>query len=60
MKLIWIGGGKDDTTMGKSPLLPNQTLTAHKIRHEYRETPGGDSCANWRPYLRDFTQLLFR
>jgi enterochelin esterase-like enzyme len=60
MKLIWIGGGKDDTTVGNSPLLLDQTLTAHKILHQYHETPGGHSYANWRPYLRDFAQLLFR
>lgn len=60
MKLLWIGSGKDDTIVGNSPLLLDQTLTAHKIRHEYHETPGGHSYANWRPYLRDFAQLLFR
>jgi enterochelin esterase family protein len=46
--------------VGNSPVLLDQTLTAHKIRHEYHETPGGHSYANWRPYLRDFAPLLFR
>ena len=60
VKLFWIGSGKDDTVVGNSPRLLDQTLTAHNIRHEYHETPGGHSYANWRPYLRDFVQLLFR
>jgi hypothetical protein len=60
MKVFWIGSGKDNTVVGNSPKLLDQTLTVHKIRHEYHETEGGHSYANWRPYLRDFTQLLFR
>ena len=36
------------------------TLKAHNIRHEYHETEGGHTWINWRLYLRDFTQLLFR
>jgi enterochelin esterase family protein len=60
LKLFWIGGGKEDTVVGNSPQLLDQTLTAHRIRHEYHETQGGHSYANWRPYLRDFAQLLFR
>ena len=60
MKVLWIGSGKADTPVGDSPRLLDQTLTARGIRHEYHETEGGHNYGNWRPYLRDFAQLLFR
>jgi enterochelin esterase family protein len=60
MTLYWIGSGKGDTPVGDSPRLLDQTLTARGIRHEYHETEGGHNYGNWRPYLRDFAQLLFR
>ncbi len=37
-----------------------QRNAAHHIRHEYHETEGGYTWINWRLYLRDFSQLLFR
>ena len=60
MKLIWIGGGKTDTVVGNSPKILDETLSAHNIRHIYREGPDGHSYASWHPWLRDFVQLLFR
>jgi enterochelin esterase-like enzyme len=57
---IYAPNAKEDTVVGNSPRLLDETLTTHKIRHEYHETEGGHSYANWRPYLRDFAQLLFR
>jgi len=42
------------------PKRLSETLTAHHIRHEYHETEGGHTWINWRLYLRDFSQLLFR
>jgi len=60
VKLFWIGVGKDDRTVGDGPKRLSDTLKAHSIRHEYHETEGGHTWINWRLYLRDFTQLLFR
>jgi len=60
VKLFWIGAGKDDRTVGDGPKRLSDTLKAHNIRHEYHETEGGHTWINWRLYLRDFTQLLFR
>ena len=60
VKVFWIGSGQVDTPVGNSPRLLDEALTARGIRHEYHETAGGHSYANWRPYLRDFAQLLFR
>jgi enterochelin esterase family protein len=60
VKLFWIAVGKDDRTVRDGRRRLSHTLKAHHIRHEYHETEGGHAWINWRLYLRDFTQLLFR
>jgi enterochelin esterase-like enzyme len=60
VKLFWIGVGKDDRTVTDGPKRLSETLKARNIRHEFHETEGGHTWINWRLYLRDFTQLLFR
>jgi enterochelin esterase-like enzyme len=60
VKLFWIGVGKDDRTVTDGPKKLLETLKAHNIRHEFHESEGGHTWINWRVYLRDFTQLLFR
>jgi len=60
VKLFWIGVGRDDRTVTDGPRRLSETLTAHHIRHEFHETEGGHDWINWRMYLRDFSQLLFR
>jgi len=60
LKLFWIGSGKDDRTVTDGPKRLSETLKSHGIRHEYHETEGGHTWINWRQYLRDFSQLLFR
>jgi enterochelin esterase-like enzyme len=60
IKLFWIGVGKDDHTVTDGPKRLSDMLTAHHIRHEFHETEGGHTWINWRLYLRDFSQLLFR
>jgi enterochelin esterase family protein len=60
LKLFWISVGKDDRTVTDGPRRLSDTLKAHNILHEFHETEGGHTWINWRLYLRDFTQLLFR
>jgi enterochelin esterase-like enzyme len=60
LKLFWIAAGNDDRTVTDGPRRLSETLKAHNIRHEYHETVGGHTWINWRLYLRDFSQLLFR
>ncbi|HEY3444351.1 MAG TPA: alpha/beta hydrolase-fold protein [Paludibaculum sp.] len=60
VKLFWIASGKDDRTVTDGPRRLSETLKSHGIRHEYHETEGGHSWINWRQYLRDFSQMLFR
>ena len=60
VKLFWIGVGKDDRTVTDGPKRLSETLTAHNIHHEFHETEGGHDWINWRLYLRDFSQSIFR
>jgi enterochelin esterase family protein len=60
VKLFWIGVGKDDHTVTNGPKRLSDTLTAHHIRHEFHESEGGHTWINWRMYLSEFSQQLFR
>lgn len=60
VKLFWIAAGDNDRTVLDGPKLLSETLKRRGIRHEYHETEGGHTWINWRTYLRDFAQLLFR
>jgi enterochelin esterase family protein len=60
LKLFYIAAGEDDRTVTDGPRRLSATLTRHGIRHTLNETTGGHTWINWRLYLRDFLQLLFR
>ncbi len=60
LKLFWIAAGENDQTIFDGARRLDQTLTRRSIRHEYHETSGGHTWINWRLYLRDFAQRLFR
>ena len=58
-KLFWIGIGKDDFVMeaNKKTLA---LLDKHQIKYQYKETAGGHTWINWRQYLNEYAQLLFK
>jgi len=60
VKLLWIGVGSDDRTVGKGPKNLADGLAKHGIHFEYHETQGGHTWMNWRQYLNEFAQRLFR
>jgi enterochelin esterase-like enzyme len=60
LKLFWIGAGENDQTVTDGPRRLSATLTRHGIQHTFNETTGGHTWINWRLYLCDFLQLLFR
>jgi enterochelin esterase family protein len=60
VKLFWIASGERDLIVTDGPRRLSETLTRHGIRHEFHETAGGHTWINWRRYLYDFAQLLFR
>jgi len=60
MKVFWIGVGEKD--QGANPGAKNtaQILKAHGVKYEFHESEGGHTWINWRHYLNDYAQLLFR
>jgi enterochelin esterase-like enzyme len=60
VKLFWIAAGEDDHIITDGARRLSQTLTRGGIQHTFNETEGGHTWINWRLYLRDFAQLLFR
>jgi len=60
VKLFWIGVGEKDPLASASAKNLSQILTARGIKHEYHEGEGAHTWINWRHYLNDFAQLLFR
>jgi enterochelin esterase-like enzyme len=60
LKLFYIASGENDTTVTDGPRRLSETLARHGIEHTFHETTGGHVWINWRLYLREFAQLLFR
>jgi enterochelin esterase family protein len=60
VKLLWVAAGSNDTLAGPGTKHLAEILDAHQIKHEYHESEGGHTWINWRHYLNDYAQLLFR
>jgi enterochelin esterase family protein len=60
VKLFYIASGDNDVVVTDGPRRLSETLARHGIEHIFNETTGGHVWINWRLYLRDFAQLLFR
>jgi len=60
LKVFWIAVGEKDTLIGRSAADLDQMLTAKGIKHEFHVSEGGHTWINWRHYLYDYAQLLFR
>lgn len=55
----WVACGKDDFVMDSNKRLL-ELLKKLKIKHEYFESSGGHTWANWRTYLSMFAPMLFQ
>lgn len=60
VKLFWIGVGEKDQGANASAHNLAQVLEKHGIRNEFHESEGAHTWINWRHYLHDYAQLLFR
>ncbi len=60
LKLFWIAVGEKDALVGESANNLDKLLTAKGIKHEFHLSEGGHTWINWRHYLNDYAQLLFR
>ena len=58
------GGGDDDSgwsTIGRAGTKNlDDILTRHGIAHTLQVSGGGHTWINWRRYLRDYLQVLFK
>ena len=59
LKLVWIGCGREDGLFGESKSL-SEFLSAHHVKHTFRETDGDHTWMVWRRYLHEIAPLLFR
>ncbi len=60
LKLFWIGVGSNDLVVTDGPRKLDQLLTQRGINHQFHQSEGGHTWINWRHYLHDYAQLLFR
>ena len=58
-RLIWIGCGNEDGAFPQSKSF-SEFLTAHEIRHTFKETGGAHTWMVWRRYLKEIAPLLFK
>ena len=56
--LSLVVGDKDFTLAGTKNL--DDILTRHGITHKLKVSGGGHTWINWRRYLRDYLQVVFK
>lgn len=59
LKLIWFSTGKDDFLLETSLATVNM-LKKHDFNLVFKESSGGHTWNNWRDYLHEFAQYLFK
>lgn len=59
-KLYWIGVGVDDTAVYQGIQEYRKKMDSIGMKYEYVETDGGHTWQNWRSYLADFAQKIFK
>lgn len=59
LRLFWIGIGKTDFLLERNENLL-KLLREKKVEHTFRLSEGGHTWKNWRSYLHEFAQLLFK
>jgi enterochelin esterase family protein len=59
LKLFWIGIGKTDFLWERNENLL-KLLRKKNVKHTFRLSEGGHTWKNWRHYLHEFFQLIFK
>jgi enterochelin esterase family protein len=59
-KLYWVGCGVNDPLAYQGSKTLTDLLKKDGFNYVFRETPGGNTWANWRIYLSEMAPLLFR
>ena len=60
VRVFWIGCGKNDALIEDGDRRLSDLLTKRGIHHVFHETEGAHTWIEWRAYLREYAQLLFR
>jgi enterochelin esterase family protein len=60
LRLFWIGVGENDPLAAASAKNLAELLKNHGIKAELHVSEGGHTWINWRHYLNDYAQLLFK
>ena len=60
VKLFWVSAGEKDALAGAGARNLAKVLDAHGIKNQYIVSEGGHTWINWRHYLNDYAQLLFK
>lgn len=59
LKLFWIGIGRTDFLWARNENLL-KLLKEKNVKHTFHPSEGGHTWKNWRYYLHDFLQLVFK
>ncbi|MSU65657.1 MAG: esterase [Opitutus sp.] len=59
LHLLWVGCGTEDALFEPAKAF-TKFLTAQKIKHTFRESPGAHTYMVWRRYLNEVAPQLFR
>jgi len=59
LRLFWIGIGKTDFLFERNENLL-KLLREKDVEHTFRLSEGGHTWKNWRHYLHEFLQVIFR
>jgi enterochelin esterase-like enzyme len=59
LKLLWFATGSDDFLVGTTKATV-EMFQEHDFSPVYKESDGGHTWINWRNYLNEFAQQLFR
>jgi enterochelin esterase-like enzyme len=60
LKLLWIGSGNTDGTVGMAPHTFHKALVEKKVNHIWHADVGGHDMVVWRQNLYLFAQRIFK
>ena len=61
IKIFWLAAGKKDFLVPPGRTIEAvELLKKYGFNPEYKETDGGHDWNNWRNYLHEFAQQLFK
>lgn len=59
LRLLWVGCGTEDSLFAPNKAF-SDFLTAHNVKHTFRQTGGAHTWMVWRRYLNEVAPMLFQ